>query len=194
MKILFSCTLICILCRGPVFASENEAPGGRPATRTPQQLAQLIASVKPWSSTGRYNESDWEHIVQVAAIFQSTDHNLAAEGFEIFNLQNTNNFHNDYLEGSKAFLLLRVMFDLPEHGKGRPGGPGWLTERRDLNSDGTVNFAWPVVWREGQPSLASEYIGYEGFSYSPKSDYLVLSSHFKKRDLGAFSRKEKRSP
>lgn len=75
------------------------------------------------------------------------------------------------------------MFDLPEHTKARAGGPGWLTEGSDLNPDGTVNLAWPATWEGGKPSLVSRYLGYEGFAYNPKDDYLFISQRFKLRHL-----------
>jgi hypothetical protein len=186
MKMLISLPLLGLFCSGHMSASETATPATRVTAQTGKEFAQLISTLHPWSSTAAYKGSDWERIVEVAAAFQRALPTVAAEGFEIFSLQNTNNFQNDYLEDSKAFLLLRVMFDLPEHGKGRPGGPGWLTERRDLNTDGTVNLAWPVVWNKGQPFLASDFLGYEGFAYSAKADYLFLSSHYSKRDLSNF--------
>jgi hypothetical protein len=194
MKLLTSVILICCGCSGHISGVNTEAPDAHVGARTPHELAELISSVRPWSSSEPYKQNDWEKIVEVAAIFQEAAPSMAAEGFEIFSVQNTNNFHGDFLEDSKAFLLLRVMFDLPEHAKARSGGPGWLTGRRDLNSDGTINLAWPVVWNKGQPSLASEYLGYEGLSYGAKSDYLFLNSHFSKRDLGSFKNKTKRAP
>jgi hypothetical protein len=189
MRLLITVVLICCSCNGRSPALKKEVRDAPVITRTPHELAQLISSIRPWSASGAYSDSDWERLVQVAVTFQQALPAVATEGFKIFSLQNTNNFHNDYLEDSKAFLLLRMMFDLPEHATARSGGPGWLTSRGEVNSDGTVNLAWPVVWNNGQPSLASGYLGYEGFSYDPKSDYLFFNSRFAKRALGSFKGK-----
>ncbi len=161
---------------------------GSPQNWTTDQLAQLISSLPGWSSESKYNSNDWKRMTEVAFIFQSAETQKVAEAFQLFTVRNTNDFHGDYLESSKPFILLRVMFDLPEHAKVRPGGPGWLTLRRDLNRDGSVNVGWPIIWsgQGGKPSLASEYLGYEGSPYDPKADYIFLSGHFKKRDLSGF--------
>ena len=155
-----------------------------------EELSQFITSVRPWSREFQYNNTYWDKIIEVAKIFHGVDTNEVVRAFALFDAQNTNDFRGDYLESSKAFLLLRLIFELPEHARDeRPGGPGWLTEGRDLNPDGTVNLGWPLTWKGGNPLLASQCLGYEGFSYSAKSDYLFLNSRFKQRDLTHLGRR-----
>ena len=156
---------------------------------TVEQLRTLIHFVKPWttsgSETGCYTRSDWDRITNIAKQFQIAGDQRAAEAFGKFESQITNNFQIDYFEDSKAFLLIRVIFDLPEHADQKERmGSGWLTLSLDLNSDGSVNLSWPIQWNGGNPSLFSKLpILYRGSSYDPKSEYLYCSTHFKKRDL-----------
>jgi hypothetical protein len=151
---------------------------------TATELAQLVTDLSPWTTPQNYHKRDWDKMLEVAAVFQSADSNLAVQAFDQFSAQNANDFHDDYLESSKAYLLLLVVFDLPEHAKGYPSrGAGWLAQRRDVNSDGTVNLDWPIKWNGGKPFLTSEYIGYEGIPYSPGQDYRFLASQFKMRNL-----------
>jgi hypothetical protein len=123
-------------------------------------------------------------MIEVATVFQGADSNLVVSAFDQFRRQNTNNFHDDYLENSKAYLLLQVIFDLPEHARGYPSrGAGWLAQHRDVNLDGSVNLDWPLRWSGDKPSLISGYLGYEGLEYSPSEDYRFLAGQFKMRNL-----------
>jgi hypothetical protein len=152
---------------------------------TVEQLATLIDSVTPWSSASAYTDRDWKQIIEIAKIFQTIDSRKAADAFKRFSLQDTNDFRGDYLEISKPFLLLRVMYNLPEKVKSRDyGGPGWLSDGKNVNSDGTINLDWPLTWNQGKPSLVARYIGYEGPAYNPEEDYLSLNQQFGFRDLG----------
>ncbi len=160
-------------------------------SRTATELARLITALPPWTNPQNYKKKDWDKMLEVAAVVQSADSNLIVQTFDQFSAQNTNNFHDDYLEDSKVYLLLLVMFDLPEHAKGYPSrGAGWLSARRDVNSDGTVNLDWPIKWNEGKPSLTSGYIGYEGFGYNPSKDYCFLAGQFKMRKLPLDARRQ----
>jgi hypothetical protein len=193
MKALFiSLAIVCVILIGCLVRKNggtNTTAQYTPASSmkknwTATELAELITSLSPWSSERTYNRKDWNKMIEVAAVFQASESNLVVQAFDQFSNQNTNNFHIDYLEDSKAYLLLQVIFDLPEHAKGYPSrGGGWLSQRRDVNPDGTINLDWPLSWNGEKPSLISEYLGYEGFNYSPSKDYCFLVAQFKMRRL-----------
>jgi hypothetical protein len=88
-------------------------------------------------------------------------------------------------EQGKVFLLLRVMFELPENAppQQRLAFAGWTRGRSGLNEDGTVNLAWPVSWKQGQPRLVAGREGSAGSGYSVREDFAYLRYHFRYRDL-----------
>src|SRR4030095_6367121 len=88
------------------------------------------------------------------------------------------------VEQGKVFLLLRVIFDLPEHAEaGRKFSfADWTRARTDENSDGTVNLAWPISFASGTPRLVAGREGNAG-SYSPRNEYTFLRYQFPMRDL-----------
>jgi hypothetical protein len=186
------CSIVCFGCND----SGRNIPDGSPTTLSTKsnktdwatsELVQLICSIRPWSSEKSYNDSDWVRTIKIARILQSVDTAQTADAMEQFTIHISKSFHPDSMEESKAFLLLRVMFDLPESHPGKGHFvKGWLTENQDTNPDGSLNLGWPITWKVGKPSFVSKYMGYEGFSYNPKQDYLQLHERFKLRDLSAW--------
>jgi hypothetical protein len=186
------CSVVFLGCHDSKTASQKNLPSQSndelsKTNWTVDELVQFIDSVGPWSSESTYAASDWSKMIRVAKIFQKTDSAKITQAFDKFSADTGRNFHANYLEESKPFLLLHVIFDLPQHAdiKGRFVW-GWVSLNKDSNSDGTVNLSWPIEWKEGKPKLISRYMGYEGFSYNPSQDYLYLLKHFKMRDLSSF--------
>lgn len=148
------------------------------------EIVQIVDSVRPWSSEATYGPADWDRIIKIARIFQNLHEETITNALDRFSFQIKKNFQGDYLEDSKPFLLLRVMFELPENApRSERTGGGWVTFNSDINSDGSVNQNWPISWKNGKPSMVSRYLGYQGIPYNPKLDYLKLNGRFKKRML-----------
>lgn len=148
---------------------------GRP---TPMELAQRISSIAPWSSSRDYLPADWDRILQTANALNGASVGDVQRALDIFAESASNVRAPDYLEISKAFILLRVMFFFPaKENAGNLTRGGWIANGSKRSS------GWPVVWTNGLPKLASQYLHYEGIPYSPARDYDELSKRYKKRDL-----------
>jgi hypothetical protein len=145
--------------------------------QTPAQLAQRIASIAPWSSYVAYSQADWDKILDVANELNQSNSDSVRAALSIFSGQAAQVDATHYLEISKAFILIRVMFRLPEseiRGNWARGG-GWIA---DQSSKGP---GWPVVWRRGRPKLASPFLAYDGIAYDPVSDYEQIRKTYRKR-------------
>jgi hypothetical protein len=100
---------------------------------------------------------------------------------------------------SKLLLLMRVVFELPERkawvqgvGFGAWFSPGatWISQGADYNPDGTLNFAWPITWNDGNPRMVGWRQGPGGISvkerYRAAEDYQYFRKKYSLRDLGQF--------
>lgn len=155
----------------------HQAEGSR---KTPVELARTISSLAPWSSVSPYSASDWAHIVDAAIELNAANAYDARRAFEIFTARAAQHDAPAFLEVSKAFILLRVMFRFPE--KDVPHTGGWIAPKD------VVSWGWPVAWRNGRPKLLSPFLGYEGIRYDPTAEYDDLGSGFEKTDPGLLER------
>jgi hypothetical protein len=154
----------------------KQEPPTRQAERggkTPEELARSISSIAPWSSAAPYSGSDWEHILDVAKELNEADANDVRRAFEVFAAGAAQRDRPTFLEVSKAFILLRVMFKFPN--KEVPHIGGWIAPQD------TVAWGWPVVWRNGRPKLLSPFLGYEGIPYEPTVEYDEVAREFSRR-------------
>lgn len=94
---------------------------------------------------------------------------------------------------SKLYLLIRVVFYLPEHAPKEEKWSyfgHWLRFQTEYNSDGTINQAWPIMWNKGNPCLISGCLGIQGFGrYSAADEFLYLRNKCLFRDLSSFHSK-----
>ena len=89
----------------------------------------------------------------------------------------------------KLYLLIRVIFDLPENASKNDSFKtgGWITMHTDINNDGTFNLAWPIKWKDGSPVLVSGYQGIESLGrYDASIEYHYLRSKYRMRNLFSF--------
>ena len=86
---------------------------------------------------------------------------------------------------TKILLLMRVLFELPERSTNLPKFHPWALAGPDRNADGTVNSAWPIVWRGGAPRLIAGQTGIEGVVdlYRPAAEYEFFRARFHRRQL-----------
>ncbi|HET7626342.1 MAG TPA: hypothetical protein VFM25_13875 [Verrucomicrobiae bacterium] len=149
------------------------------------RLNHAISKIEPWTISTSYSDAAWKKLVNAAKRFQSADPKLAKQ--VIANRIKTASANPNQLaiEQGKIFLLSRVVFDLPGNGSQRIPGAGWERGQTDVNPDGTINAAWPVVWNGGKPSLASGRVGNAG-SYSATNEFEFLRFRYKYRDLSTF--------
>lgn len=91
-------------------------------------------------------------------------------------------------DDSKLFLLMRVVFDLPEQDS---SGDNWMVgfwkgEKNEINIDGSVNRAWPIVWNNGSPRLITRLMAASGSGYSAAGEFLFFKDKYRFRDLSSF--------
>ena len=148
------------------------------------KLKRELRDIEPWSSSTNYSASGWEHLIRAAGAFQRADPQLAEDVLEEHLRNSAGNPDQMSSEQGKLFLLLRMVFDLPEHAPARGRiFDGWARGQSDLNADGTVNAAWPVSVDQGKPRLVAGREGAGGGGYSVRDEYTFLRYRFKYRDL-----------
>ena len=96
--------------------------------------------------------------------------------------------HTDDLPiSSKLYLLLRLIFDVPEeysrnNAKFFGGWRGWL-EERTLAEGGTANLLWPLGYQSQRLVLKGTLAGYYGLPYNGLGEYDYFASHFPLRSV-----------
>lgn len=147
------------------------------------RLKSRIAKLEPWTATTNYSAGGWKQLIKTARAFQQADPKIADAALEAY----FKNVGGDPVrldaEQGKAFLLFRVIFDIPENAPQRIPGPLWERGFSDINPDGTVNQAWPIRWNGGQPQLVAGRQGVAGGAYSPRNEYSFMRFRHKSRDL-----------
>ena len=156
-------------------------------------IVELIDKLEPWTADGRYSPAGWRRIIATAKVLQACDTNTVALGLSrFFNEKRSHNYQGSYEEDSKPFLLLRIIFDLPERAPTNRlfAFNSWDRTQRlpqglysGFNEDGTVNLAWPIVWKSGDACLADAYIGSSGPLYNAAAEYMYMYSQFALRKL-----------
>ncbi len=147
------------------------------------RIQHAIQGIEPWPSSTNYSETGWTRLLKATRIVQKSSPRLVNEvlvnylaGFQ----QDPNQLA---VEQGKIFLLLRMVFELPEHSTAEPlGFEHWTRGKTDVNPDGTHNLSWPLAWEQGRPHLVSGCSGSAG-SYSVGNEYTYLRYHFPYRNL-----------
>jgi hypothetical protein len=85
---------------------------------------------------------------------------------------------------TRLFLLLRFVFDLPEHAPAaqRRIFWGWVNWP-DPDAAGRVNLAWPLSFEGGRPVLLARFEGAEGSIHAAVEEYHDLLARFPFRNL-----------
>jgi len=147
-------------------------------------LKELLDSLRTWSQVGSFTRDDWENYMKVAKIAQETDPQIVEPALDRFVRQAIDEPFTGYESQSKPFLLMRVVFDLPENAPQASRLPfkGW-TNWPQADAQGNVSLAWPISWRSGRPELVASYEGSEGKPYAAAAEYRYLRNHFPYRRL-----------
>jgi hypothetical protein len=150
-----------------------------------QDLKGLFNSLRTWSQRDSFSSDDWRNYMKVAKIVQGTDPPIVEGALDQFVLEATHESFTGYTSESKPFLLMRVVFDLPEVAAQqlRLLFKGWANWPQ-ADAQGNVSLAWPISWQSGRPELAASYEGMDGKPYSAVAEYRYLRDHFPYRRLG----------
>jgi hypothetical protein len=156
------------------------------------ELAALLSAVHPIAADGstNYSTEHWARILAAAQKVQDSDTDSVEASLRQYAVQNPD---LPLLQDTKLLLLLRVVFDVPEaappstRGKD-PAFGGWFTMGTDINEDGSVNLAWPISWRRGQPALVSGFVGLQGKRFDASAEYRFFKERYPYRKLAAASK------
>jgi hypothetical protein len=152
-----------------------------------EKLKERIAALPPWQRDD-FSDEEWKKYVSVAKLVQSSDPETVESALEEFTREAINEEFRGYASESKPFLLMRVVFDLPEGApeSERRSFKGWVNWPA-ADSRGEVSLAWPLSWRSGKPRLVAPYAGSEGIPYAAVSEYRHLREHYPYRELSEAS-------
>jgi len=144
------------------------------------KLKRFVRKIEAWPASTNYSAAGWSHLVGAARAFQKANPKLAEDALAEYLQEYANKPSQLPIEQGKVFLLLRVVFDLPDRvqqtsaaGSGRP----------DLSADGAANPAWPLRWEEGKPRLVAGYANAAVSRKSIRDEYAYLRYRFRYRDL-----------
>ncbi len=149
------------------------------------ELRRLFDSLAPWRSRdGDLDDREWANYVNVARSVQQTSPEVVKDALAQFMRDANAARFEGYEISSKPFLLMRVVFDLPESApeSSRRSFKGW-TNWPAPDDSGNVSLSWPVSWSTGQPRLVADYTGSEGKPYAAVEEYHYLLNHFVYRKL-----------
>lgn len=149
-----------------------------------QEILNLLHSLSAWTAQGDFSDQDWEKYVEIAKLVQSTDPDVVAAALDEFTQQAIREGYQGYESESKPFILMRVVFEIPETGSAekRFSFKGWSNwPEPDANNE--VNLSWPISWIGGSPTLVAPYEGSMGRPYAAAAEYRFLLKNFPYRKL-----------
>jgi len=147
-----------------------------------RSLTTKFRELAPWTHAGDLSAGQWERYLDVAREVQRADPSEVERAIAEF-LRERSGFGAAEDE-TRIFLLLRVVFDLPESvpAEQRHAFAGWVNWPPP-GPDGKITLSWPITWRTGRPVIVAPYEGSEGESYAGVEEYRYLLAHFPFRDL-----------
>jgi hypothetical protein len=200
--ILACCILVPACCeRGlqvPVVSQEQVDHG--PAL-TADQVKARIQDLPGWPESWHdlpLTSDQWLQTCQLASQLQETDTEVVRRALQAFVSEYGGGKYAGPLsppqEWTKALLLLRVMFDLPdepydakkrEHRRIKFGGfipayHGVSDEEINRRED---SLSWPIHWTATGPELPCYLAAYSGPNYDVDGEFTLLLRHYRFRNL-----------
>ena len=172
--------LIALLC--PALSAFSQTTNGIQE----KELTHLLATVADWPN--HFPDSNgipyvgWDRLVAVARDVQKKDSGSVTQALRACQTTNTG-------IDRKLFLLLRMIFELAENvpeAQSEMSG-GWITASSNINSDGTINMAWPITWNHGKPKLVCGAIGLQGPRFDAAAEYEYFQARYPMRNLSLFN-------
>ena len=140
-----------------------------PENMNEQEIMDAIGAIAPWDTE---NYREWDLLIRTAKELQRCDPIVVQKAIKEFIAKSMWCDDSDQ-QWSKIFLLLRVMFDLPEAVSPQKACffGGWMIPWRASEVEGNANLAWPMRWRSGKPELVACFTGYKGPPYQAEEEY-----------------------
>jgi len=155
---------------------------GRSVVGAPNQLAEWIKALPAWEDLVEGHALP-DRFAAVASALQSRGEEVAGALELLENSPEWATHSFDQLQ-SKAFLVLRLLFDLPsrhpvsdwQYFKGWKNWP-------EPDDDGFIDASWPVDWSDVVPRLAAPYEGSRGRPYQATAEFQWFKERFHYRPL-----------
>jgi hypothetical protein len=149
-----------------------------------QELKELFRYLTPWSEREDLTKKEWDNYLQVARVVQQSTPQVVESALELFMQEAIQEEFKGYESESKLFVLMRVLFDLPEAvpENQRQCFKGWINWPK-ADSNGQVSLVWPILWQSARPALLAPYEGSEGLPYAAVAEYRYFLTHFSYRQL-----------
>jgi hypothetical protein len=151
-----------------------------------RRLIEVLRSLQPWRGVADLSDEDWDGYLAAARLVQRSDPATVAAALDEFATEagRLDEHYPGYEHESKPFLLMRVVFAIPETAPAheRFSYKGW-SNWPDPDERGEVHLSWPVSWRQGRPRLVASYQGSEGQPYAVAAEYRFLRETFPYRIL-----------
>jgi hypothetical protein len=144
-----------------------------------QQLIDSFHLLPPWTSEGNFSKQEWAKFREVAKIVQSTPSDTVEAALDEFIKQAIQEEYQGYESESKPFILMRVVFKIPElaSAEKRFSYKGW-TNWPEPDENNHVNLSWPISWDRDNPRLIASYEGSMGRPYAAAAEYRFLLENF----------------
>ena len=151
---------------------------------TVPDLLAILEALRPWTDREAFGEADWRGYVDAARAVQRAEPAVVEAALDAFVAGWAGDTALNYARDSKPFLLMRVVFDLPEAAAvgARRSFRGWVNWPAP-DALGQVSLAWPLTWRGGTPALSASYEGVEGGPYDAVGEYRFLRARWPFREL-----------
>lgn len=155
---------------------------------TSDQLAALLESLPPWADRD-FSEAEWRRYSAAAEVFMRATPATVETALSAFMQRTPPEGYPGYEHESKPFLLMRVLFELPESAPAaeRRSFKGW-TNWPEPDSQGRVSLSWPVSWPLGRPQLVATYAGSLGVPYDAVEEYRWFGERYPFRQAGEVRR------
>lgn len=143
-------------------------------------LVEDIKKIEPWRQSKDYSEADWAYLKQVALRVQKSKESVVETALDAFMKEVANEPYNgDFESDSKPYLLMRVVFNLPEDVPATEvfSFKGWDNSMQMILGS-RVNLAWPLTWKSGGPKLLARYEGSSGRPYGARAEYVFMKKKF----------------
>lgn len=145
-------------------------------------LRSVLVRIEPWPASTEYSDDAWKKLISAASVYQSAKPAYADAVLSDYFRNYTGRPDELAADESKAYLLLRMMFDLPPVAASRPPLADWGGAGAHPNADGSANLGWPLTFAGGKPQLASGRGNAQG-TYPAREEYDYFRYHYKARDL-----------
>lgn len=145
-----------------------------------KRLEQGMKQVSEWGSTSDYPEDSWRRLRVVARELQSYSPKFAKDVISRYQASDNGQYgKEDFQKDGKLYLLMRVMFKLPEQSReSHVLFGGWMMPQGSYEHGELHNLGWPVTWKSGNPALESGYFGLQGSRYNATAEFDYFQSKY----------------